>query len=810
MGLTAQLDFSATPKDQHGNLFKHIIVDSPLGEAVDAGIVKVPIIGKVADLQERADDNAAWRYDEHLRLGYQRWLNSWNEWKESGQKALLFVMCENTQAADEIAHRLNTDPVFEELNGKTINLHTNLKGSLRRIKGTKDQYEFVENENAISDEDLQALRKLSRELDDNTSPYRCIVSVLILREGWDVRNVTTIVPLRPYSAKAQILPEQTLGRGLRRITPPGQALETVTVVEHPAFVKLYQEELKSEGVDIQEVPVDAVPRTTVSIFPDPRKDWAKLGITLPTLTDSHRIVPRIEEITFDEILASAQKYPKLSLGKARDVEREFEGRSLITNEIVERMKISLPLLKNAIGAITFYREELEHICKIKGTHAILAPLIEKYLLEVLFEERVSISDPRLISRLGSADVREYIRAVFVPVINSKIKVEQERVPAGPGMPLSEWKPFQVTSTQSKPVIKAEKTLFNLVPCNQNFELTFAEFIDNYAEDLVAFAKNAGPQALRIDYKGVNSQHAYYTPDFLLRTKTGKHYLVETKGAVTQETARKAQAAVAWCDSASKTGDKWEYLYIPEKVFQRFNGQSIQSLADACAPHLADLIKEAKEYQPTLAFFELSQEEKEDQRSRFIRDDAFEQLPEQYQNMIDEATNLYTFLEEKEQSFSACFTPLLGVIDHACKSLIFGHLSKHIPLDKYGQESFFNPSYRGLSVHDRRHLERNAGSLKRALLYSNFIMPIGSLCFCLEYARRPMNVGGVFASIENEFCKYNRGQLLERMEQIRETRNLYVAHQEKGLMDDAEKAGTELRNWVNILATLHRHCLAIND
>jgi len=74
----------------------------------------------------------------------------------------------------------------------------------------------------------------------------------------------------------------------------------------------------------------------------------------------------------------------------------------------------------------------------------------------------------------------------------------------------------------------------------------------------------------------------------------------------------------------------------------------------------------------------------------------------------------------------------------------------------------------------------------------------------------MNVGGVFASIENEFCKYNRGQLLERMEQIRETRNLYVAHQEKGLMDDAEKAGTELRNWVNILATLHRHCLAIND
>ncbi|MCU0527430.1 MAG: hypothetical protein MUF72_21700 [Elainella sp. Prado103] len=43
------------------------------------------------------------------------------------------------------------------------------------------------------------------------------------------------MPLRPYSSKANILPEQTLGRGLRRMTPPGQANELVTGVEHPAF-----------------------------------------------------------------------------------------------------------------------------------------------------------------------------------------------------------------------------------------------------------------------------------------------------------------------------------------------------------------------------------------------------------------------------------------------------------------------------------------------------------------------------------------------------------------------------------------------
>jgi len=220
--LVAQLDFSATPKDNKGLLFKHIVCDTLLGEAVDAGIVKTSLIGQASrKLVEQADDNAAYRWEQHLLLGYERWKASRDEWQAIGKKPLLFIMCDDTDAADQITQRFNTDPLFEQLNGKTINLHINLKGKLRKVgRGKEARYEFVEDEQAISDDDLKALRKLSRELDSNASPYFCIVSVLMLREGWDVRNVTTIVPLRPYSAKATILPEQTLGRGLRRMTPP--------------------------------------------------------------------------------------------------------------------------------------------------------------------------------------------------------------------------------------------------------------------------------------------------------------------------------------------------------------------------------------------------------------------------------------------------------------------------------------------------------------------------------------------------------------------------------------------------------------
>src|SRR3989442_5776625 len=160
-GLVAQLDFSATPKDNKANYFKHIVCDAPLGEAVDGGIVKTPIIGRAGKLVEQATDNAAYKYELHLKLGYERWLKSKAEWENSGKKPLLFVLCEDTKAADEIARRLGGDELFKELNGRTINLHTNLKGKIKNIgSGANKRQEFVESEKEISDEDLKALRKL--------------------------------------------------------------------------------------------------------------------------------------------------------------------------------------------------------------------------------------------------------------------------------------------------------------------------------------------------------------------------------------------------------------------------------------------------------------------------------------------------------------------------------------------------------------------------------------------------------------------------------------------------------------------------
>jgi type III restriction enzyme len=634
-GLVAQLDLSATPKDNRGNYFKHIICDTPLGEAVDAGIVKTPIIGRAGKLVEQATDNAAYRYEAHLRLGYQRWLKSKEEWQRSGKKPLLFVMCEDTKAADYIARRLGGDELFKELNQRTLNLHTKLKGKIKTLgKGQQKQQVFIEDEKGISDEDLKELRKLSRELDSDASPYFCIVSVLMLREGWDVRNVTTIVPLRPYTAKAGILPEQTLGRGLRRMTPPGQANEIVAVVEHDAFARLYREELAQEGLPIEIVDVEKVPTTTVSVFPDPSKDRERLEIAIPRLTAVTETVDQLGPISEAEVRAAFRSYKPLPLRKKGPTEVQYEGRHLITGEVVEQMKVNLALLESGVGAISFYEQELEYICKVKGTHQVLGPLLQTFLEEILFGPRRSIFDSALVARLSDSDVREHVRAVFVPLIRKKTVREQMRRPEALPARLSNWRPFQVTVSERRPVLKSDRSLFNLVPCNRSLEQAMVEFLSK-AGDVQAFAKNAGPQALRIDYLADGQRLAFYTPDFFARTAQGC-FLVETKGQVDRYVSGKAKAAVEWCKSASGKQARWEYLYVPEGVFQRFQGNSLSDLVRMCTPSLHDLLN-LEQYREELPLFPSMEflESRAAEAQPLVSQAVLDALPERFRKMVEE-------------------------------------------------------------------------------------------------------------------------------------------------------------------------------
>jgi type III restriction enzyme len=806
-GLVCQLDFSATPKDNRGQAFKHIVCETPLGEAVDAGIVKTPIIGGAnRSLSEEPSDDAAYRFDRHLRLGYERWKKSRAEWEKSGKKALLFVMCEDTEAADQITRRLNVDETFKELNSKTINLHTNLKGKVKTVgRGVNARVEFVEDEKAISDEDLRALRELSRNLDHNSSPYYCIVSVLMLREGWDVRNVTTIVPLRAFSAQAAILPEQTLGRGLRRMTPPGLqgANEVVTVVEHPAFAALYQEQLAQEGLPIEVTEVERIPSTTISIYPDEaRKDFNALEISLPILTAGHRIVPKLDGLTLDDVKTAFDKYQKLPLGGMGETEIEYEGRTLFTGEVVERMKIDLPLLESGMGAISYYVKQLEQICKVRSLHSIIAPLLQTFLEEILFTEKTSLFDSRLIVRLGRSDIAEHVRAVFVPLIRGRTITVESRASAGQPIHLSRWKPYQVTHSERRPALEAKKTLFNLVACNRSLEVAFTGYAER-ATDVAAFGKNGGPQCLRIDYLGSSGQLAFYTPDFFVRTQDGHYYLVETKGREDLDVPRKARAAIAWCKSASNKRCKWEYLYIPQGVFERLRGSTLQELADTCRPALQNLIESDDGQGPQLSLFATTaaeEDEKHRKATRLIPEETLQALPTRYRKAVEDAVMLFHFLANKEGvSFAPVFTGLLGPIDEAAKGLILRRLQNVLPADAPSQKAWFEVYFpHSIEGGKRRHYESLAQNLKKTLVFNNGISPIGLLRSCLDYALNDnTKITGVFEAIKLEFRLEGARKLFISAEQINDFRNTRIAHQET-LLTDRRETERELKVWADAM------------
>src|SRR5207248_3833553 len=136
----------------------------------------------------------------------------------------------------------------------------------------------------VSKKDLDIARKASREVDDEKSPINCIVSIMMLREGWDVQSVTVIVGLRPYSSKANILPEQTLGRGLRLMFRRGTTgyQERVDVIGTHKFMELVDRLEKDEDLKLEKFELGKDHLVIRTIAPDPTKAGKDIGV--PTLS----------------------------------------------------------------------------------------------------------------------------------------------------------------------------------------------------------------------------------------------------------------------------------------------------------------------------------------------------------------------------------------------------------------------------------------------------------------------------------------------------------------------------------------------
>lgn len=215
------LEMTATPKTVGANSqpFKNVIINYGLGNAMADGFVKEPAVATRANFDpssvtpeqlEHIKLEDGIHYHEHVKVELDIYA------RESGKtkvRPFMLVVAQDTTHAKALREQIENEKFFGgRYKGKVAEVHSALKGE--------------ENDEAMQ-------RLVALEHDGQTD---VVIHVNKLKEGWDVNNLYTIVPLR--ASASDILTEQTLGRGLR--LPYGkrtgvEAVDTLTVIAHDRF-----------------------------------------------------------------------------------------------------------------------------------------------------------------------------------------------------------------------------------------------------------------------------------------------------------------------------------------------------------------------------------------------------------------------------------------------------------------------------------------------------------------------------------------------------------------------------------------------
>jgi len=560
VGINLWLDFSATPKTQTGTYYPWIIVDYPLAQAVEDRIVKAPLIVHRVDKKDPENittKNVIQKYGDWISAALERWKQHYKVYSSVGKKPVLFIMAEKNDYADKIAETIR------KMKGLGIK---NPEEEVMVIHVKTREGESAETEIKITEKELPILRKLAREIDEPENKVKIIVSNMMLREGWDVQNVSVVLGLRPFTSKAQILPEQAVGRGLRLmrgISPDHtQTLEVMGTQAFEEFVR----ELEKEGVGINTVRTP--PPLPVTIAPE--KSRLIYDIEIPqTEFRYHRNYRNIDIFNPLEV-SSLYSSDKLEEERKIILKMEFAT----TGTDVGTAAMPADSLISGRELLTHIVNEVMKRARLTCEFNLLYPKIETYILKKCFEIEIEdIEDDRLRKNLSDIAIQEAIVDLLAKELG-KISLESKEVVSKTGrLRLSQIEPF----TWRRKHLRCKKTVFNFVAVYNDYEAEFAEFLDK-CTDIERFASFA--DKFSIDYLSSKGAIRLYHPDFIAVQKVGKkrvYWILETKGREYEETDRKDIAIKRWCkDIASQTKQEWRYLRIMQS---RFNSLKPNKFSD---------------------------------------------------------------------------------------------------------------------------------------------------------------------------------------------------------------------------------------
>lgn len=568
--ISLQLDTTATPKHDNGSIFVQTICDYPLVEAIYQDVTKKPLVPDEASrskLNEIQSSKFTEKYKDFIHLGYIEWKKAYDEHIKANKKAVLFVMTDDTKNCDSVKEYL--EHTYEELKDSVLIIHT------------KNNGEISESSTGKKKEELEKLRKQSNQIDNFDSKYKAIVSVLMLKEGWDVRNVTTIVGLRAYSSKSKILPEQTLGRGLRRIYREEDVEEYVSVVGSPAFME-FVDSIKKEGVELEQRKMgDKSPAKTPIVIEvdkeNKKKDIDKLDIEIPVLT------PRIyrEYKNLSDLDINSFKNKPIKLKEFTDEEKkDIVFKYVVNKENQEdtthhKTQLDSTIIVNQQGVLGFFTQSIMKDLRLVSGYDVLYAKVKAFIKNKLFAKTVDLDDLNVLRNLSEIEARRTILETFNEEVNNLTVQDKGDSEIKNYIKISQSRPFVV---KDQGYILPKKSIFNKIVGDSHLELRFANFLEN-CDDIISYVKNYFSVHFKIDYKNSSGDISDYYPDFIVKKNENEIFIIETKGREDLDVALKTERLKQWCADINKSQSKFlfDFVYVDEESFDKYTPSTFEEL-----------------------------------------------------------------------------------------------------------------------------------------------------------------------------------------------------------------------------------------
>ncbi|HEU0205129.1 MAG TPA: DEAD/DEAH box helicase family protein [Pseudolysinimonas sp.] len=610
-----QVDFSATPYNESRGKkiwFPHIVVDFDLMQAISSGLVKSLVLDKRQEVAALKNDDlnfSAERDDKGKVTG----LSNGQRVMLSAGLAKLKILEKEFEAKDAEKHPkllimvedTTVSPLVEE-----FLLSTGLaKEDVLRVDSGRKQ--------ELGPKEWEPLRDQLFSVDSLKSP-KVIISVLMLREGFDVNNICVIVPLR--AATSGILAEQTVGRGLRLMwrgepaidelkarnrqlisqrKAPESYFDVLFVVEHPRFDSLY-DELLSDGLmgevdgesgspvgDLERVElrpdypsydfvIPFVIRDSDEELVTPRVDIAQLPVSIIPLSDLLGFVKQGDTFVSQELTTKVQfgaftvDGAKMSSSGYNDFLSKLAGR---VGGAISRSFTSAGVLKQSPSA--------EAVLQVQ--RPVLVSWADRYIRTRFFGPDF---DPLLNEQwrvLMIDDIADQLAGNLAAALLATLETQIVGEPEVRERRLSEVSSLMIRSSSAITVAKCIYPKLPLPAHGGGLERMFVEWADSDAQiEALVKIHEYKHDFLRRPYLKADGMPAQYSPDFLVRT-AHEIYVVETKAQSAMSDAnvrRKMESARGWCVQINelpeelRSGREWHYVLLGEKAVREWRDRGM--------------------------------------------------------------------------------------------------------------------------------------------------------------------------------------------------------------------------------------------